>query len=63
MPLAFPAKKAKEQITGVKAGIGNIENLTVSGKDSLHAVTRIIKREEKQLYAHIYFHKRTKNYI
>jgi transposase len=58
MPLAFSAKIAKEQITRVKAEIGNIENLIVSGKDSLHAVTRKIEWEEKQLYAHIYFNAR-----
>jgi transposase len=55
MPLAFSAKIAKQEIAEVKAEIDNIENLIVSGKDSLHAVTRIIKWEGKQLDAHICF--------
>jgi transposase len=58
MPLAFSAKIAKEQIADVKADIDNVKNLIVSGKDSLHAQTRKIDWEGKQLYAHIYFNAR-----
>jgi transposase len=58
MPLAFSAKIAKEQIAEVKSDIDNIENLIVSGKDLLHAQTRKIDWEGKQLYAHNYFNAR-----